>query len=271
MLARRIGFRSDRRLSASLGLRSRLAGTAAAQQRLGRRRGARCSRRCRVFDLDALADVERRRTAQCAELRAGAGGGSENVRSSARTRMLLAVSGLLAGSDRRSGRLRGGLCSDGRGWLRDDRCRRLCAAGAAGLRRELECRVLGRVRRALVGAALSGTTFAFKTPVAVVFAIAASAAGVSDGGSQVNSSRPSVGPTPAFDAAPGSQLSLPLSRRRLGFPGQLDDFGVGRRGRLGCGAALASRPSRERRASAEQQQASAVRRQACGCTAAGLG
>ena len=55
-----------------------------------------------VLDLDALADVERlggRRRAAPATVR---GGGSENVRSSARTRMLLAGSGLLACRDRSS-------------------------------------------------------------------------------------------------------------------------------------------------------------------------
>ena len=131
----------------------------------------------------------------------GAGGGSEKVRSSMRTRMLLAVSGLLADAA-------GGTAGFAAGFAATGAAADFATTGAAGFAAgafavsvRAGCFAVSEVVFSAAG--FSGVDFAFTTPEAADFAIAASAAGVNDGGSHVNSSRPSVGATAVFAAGAG--------------------------------------------------------------------
>src|SRR5262245_27744449 len=112
--------------------------------------------------------------------------------------MLLAVSTLLAAGGVAGGAvgLTAGFAATGAAGF--------ATTGAAGLAGVLGAS-LSAGCLAVSEVALSAAGMAFITPVAADFAIAASAAGVSDGGSQLKSSRPSVGPTDAFDA--GAELA----------------------------------------------------------------
>lgn len=131
-----------------------------------------------------------------------AGGGSEKVRSSVRTRMLLDVSGLLAGAAGAVAGLAAGFATTGgaAGFATTGGAAGFAAGAFAAILRA-GCFAVSEVD--FPAADFSGAIFAFRMPLADVFAIAASAAGVSDGGSQVNSSRPSVGATVLFAAGAG--------------------------------------------------------------------
>src|SRR5262245_1932365 len=124
------------------------------------------------------------------------------VRSSARTRMLAAVSGLLAGAEAAGGALgfTTGFAATGAAGLATTGAVGF-AGGVFGASLSAGCFAVSD--EAFSAAGLFATGAAFTTPVAADFAIAASAAGVSDGGSQVNSSRPSVGATVVFAAGAG--------------------------------------------------------------------
>src|SRR5688572_16107850 len=115
----------------------------------------------------------------------GAGGGSEKVRSSARTRMLLAVSGLLADAV-------GGAAGFAAGFAATGAAADLAATGAAGFAAagafavslRAGCFAVSEVFSAgcfavsefvFSAAGFSGVDFAFTTPEAADFAIAASA------------------------------------------------------------------------------------------------
>ena len=188
---------------------------------------------------DALADVERCRGRRARSFdRRGRRIGERQVQrahSHAARRV-----GLACRCCRRSSRLRGRLCSDGRSSRLRDRRGRVprFAAGAFAASLRAGCFAVSEVFSAgcfavsevvLSAAGFSGVDFAFTTPEAADFAIAASAAGVSDGGSHVNSSRPSVGATAglgagaglaafaagAFAGVSGSQVSSMISESAL--------------------------------------------------------
>ena len=212
--------------------------------RLGRRDVLRLEVDTCVFDLDTLADMERFGWRRGLRLGRSARG-SEKVKSIARTRMLLPVSGLLAGV----GAVGGAVGLTATGFAATGAATGFAATGVAGFATTGAAAFAGGAFGAILSAGCfavsevtfsaagrSATGFAFTTPAAADFAIAASAAGVNDGGSQVNSSRPSVGATAAFEAgaepaAFGAGFcccSGRCRRGRLGLPRQLDDFGLDR-------------------------------------------
>ncbi len=171
------------------------------RSRLRRRSGFCRKADASVFDLHALADVERcrRRRARSFDRRGRRIGESQIQRAHSHAAPRI---GLACRCCRRDSGLRGRFCSDGRSSRLCDH--RRCRLRRRRLRRELESRRCFAVSEVVFSAAgFSGVDFAFTTPEAADFAIAASAAGVNDGGSHVNSSRPSVGATAVFAAGAG--------------------------------------------------------------------